>query len=340
MNIPEKMNKSIAQKIKESVMLKIITILFLCLLLMIPVASVQSLIRERSGLKNQIENDVAKAYGQSQNIVPPVLKIPYSRTISDDDDKKKITNGFITVTPDMVEIDGDINTDKRKRSIYEVIVYKSALNLKGKILLPNLEKHEIDEYKFDYAGAYISIGLSDNNGLYEDLFITINGESFELSPGLIQDPLMITSLSTDALGIEDEHSLNFEMNLKVKGTRSIKFAPVARNAQVNLKSEWHSPSFIGSSLPQSYDITEEGFNSKWTTNQYNRDFPHYWFDGHYDFKKINKSFGVSLIEPIDGYGKNNRSSKYALLIIALTFGIFFFFEIMYKKNIHPIQYTM
>jgi len=61
-----------------------------------------------------------------------------------------------------------------------------------------------------------------------------------------------------------------------------------------------------------------------------------------DSKALESSayFGVNLIQPISEYGKNFRTSKYALLIISLTFGIFFFFEILLKKSIHPIQYTL
>jgi inner membrane protein len=50
------------------------------------------------------------------------------------------------------------------------------------------------------------------------------------------------------------------------------------------------------------------------------------------------SMGVRFMLPVDNYQKNNRSAKYAILIISLTFMLFFFFEMFWKKIIHIIQY--
>ena len=337
---PESNKPTIAQKLRQSATFKIITILFLTLLLMIPIAVIKDLIRERSSLKMQIENDIARAYGQSQTIIAPVLKIPYKKSIENSEGKIETKHGVISVTPNDLKVDGGIETDKRKRSIYEIIVYKSELNITGIIELPDMTNYPSDEYDLDYEAAYLSMGISDNNGLFENTSIEVNGMSYELSPGTTQDWLMHNSLSTPIISMDTSEDVEFSLLLKIKGTKSIQFLPVAKNATITLHSQWHSPSFIGSQLPQSHDITQDGFSAKWTNNQYNRSYPHFWFDGNYTFKGANNSFGVNLIEPVDGYGKNNRSSKYALLIISLTFGVFFFFEVMYKKNIHPVQYTM
>lgn len=43
---------------------------------------------------------------------------------------------------------------------------------------------------------------------------------------------------------------------------------------------------------------------------------------------------------MDEYAKTDRSSKYAILVIGLTFLIYFFFEILRKFHIHPFQYLL
>jgi len=331
---------SIAQKLKQSVTLKIVAILFITLLLMIPIMSIRDLVRERSGLKTQIENDVAKAYGQKQTIIAPVLKIPYTHTVTNSEGKKFTSEGLLTVTPEKLSVDGDLQSEKRKRSIYEVVVYRSQLNMTGEFKLPDLDKWANDNYRFNYEHAYLSMGISDNNGLYEDCIIKVDNEDYELSPGLTQDELMQNSLSTKAIDLMTKSQFTFSLDLKIKGTKSIQFVPVAKNSTVKLESPWLSPSFVGSNIPQTYDITDEGFEAEWTTNQYGRSYPHFWFKANYNFMNIQNAFGVTLIEPVDGYAKNARSSKYSLLVISLTFAVFFFFEIMYKKNIHAIQYVM
>lgn len=52
------------------------------------------------------------------------------------------------------------------------------------------------------------------------------------------------------------------------------------------------------------------------------------------------AFGVDLLSPMDDYQKSNRSTKYAIMTIGLTFLMFFLVEILGKKNIHPLQYAM
>lgn len=57
--------------------------------------------------------------------------------------------------------------------------------------------------------------------------------------------------------------------------------------------------------------------------------------------EINESaFGVELLQGVDSYSKTIRSVKYALLFIALTFCLFFFIEVLQKRNVHPLQYVL
>src|SRR4029078_9724184 len=51
-------------------------------------------------------------------------------------------------------------------------------------------------------------------------------------------------------------------------------------------------------------------------------------------------FGITLLQPADQYTKTERSVKYAILFIGLTFGLFFIVEITQKKPVHPLQYIL
>jgi len=55
---------------------------------------------------------------------------------------------------------------------------------------------------------------------------------------------------------------------------------------------------------------------------------------------LNNSFGVSLIQPVDVYQQSERSIKYGILFISLTFIAFWVFEILKKLQIHPVQYLL
>ncbi len=51
-------------------------------------------------------------------------------------------------------------------------------------------------------------------------------------------------------------------------------------------------------------------------------------------------FGVSFAEPNDVYLQTERTMKYALLLILVSFGTFFLFEVIKSSRIHPIQYLL
>ena len=49
---------------------------------------------------------------------------------------------------------------------------------------------------------------------------------------------------------------------------------------------------------------------------------------------------MSLLIPVDFYKKSQRSVKYGVLFILLTFMTFFLFEVFNPLRIHPMQYMM
>lgn len=46
------------------------------------------------------------------------------------------------------------------------------------------------------------------------------------------------------------------------------------------------------------------------------------------------------MQPVSIYSFTERSLKYAILLIGMTFGTFFLFEIMTGGRVHPIQYPL
>jgi inner membrane protein len=69
----------------------------------------------------------------------------------------------------------------------------------------------------------------------------------------------------------------------------------------------------------------------------NRNFPQQWCG---EKRLEESSFGINLLTQLDGYQKTFRSVNYAILILALTFLIFFFVEMIHKIYVHPVQYLL
>jgi inner membrane protein len=130
----------------------------------------------------------------------------------------------------------------------------------------------------------------------------------------------------------------FSFKLNLNGSQNIQFVPVGRTTDISVKSTWTSPSFSGAFLPDVRDVTYRGFDASWKILDLNRGYPQSWLGNTYNV--YSSASGVELLAGVDGYMKTTRSAKYALLIIALTFLVFFFAEISVKKKIHPVQYIL
>jgi inner membrane protein len=55
---------------------------------------------------------------------------------------------------------------------------------------------------------------------------------------------------------------------------------------------------------------------------------------------MQESFGVRLFNSVDIYQQSERSVKYALMFIGLTFVSFFLYEVMKGLRLHPMQYLL
>lgn len=107
---------------------------------------------------------------------------------------------------------------------------------------------------------------------------------------------------------------------------------------MSLKSTWANPSFEGDILPDERNVTDNGFDARWKILDLNRNYPQQWIG---NTSVLNDAgIGVSLLFPVDIYQKSERSVKYAIMFLALTFVTFFFSEVLQKKRIHPINYLL
>jgi len=67
------------QWITESIMVKLFSIGFLILILLIPASWIESLIRERQGRANEVIREVSEKWSGDQTLSGPVLMIPFTK---------------------------------------------------------------------------------------------------------------------------------------------------------------------------------------------------------------------------------------------------------------------
>jgi len=77
----------ISRWFRQSLSIKLASIGFIMILLMIPNAMVQDLIYERAGLQRAVVQEVGAKWGQAQTLVGPILAIPFKEELKKSDGK-------------------------------------------------------------------------------------------------------------------------------------------------------------------------------------------------------------------------------------------------------------
>lgn len=322
---------------RNSIMIKAIIVGFLILILLIPAGFIQSLVRERQERQEQVIAEVSAKWANGQKITGPFLLVPYLTTEKDAKDKIITVRRTAYFLPEQLNIKGKLIPEIRKRSIYNIVLYKSDLSINGHFSTLNLTTLGIDPAAVQWNDVRFCIGLSDNRGIAEQLQLSINNASYDMNPGLPANT--ITGYGVNAqVRASATDSITFSVVLKLNGSERLFFTPVGKQTKVQLQSTFTNPSFSGNFLPSSPATSKDGFNASWDILHFTRAIPQSWTDEKVDINS--SSFGVELLQGIDSYSKTMRSVKYALLFIALTFCIFFFIEVLKKTVVHPLQYIL
>ena len=309
---------------------------FFILVMLIPVALLSGLVSEREQRQNEVIAEVSSKWATQQTVTGPVVVVPYIQKI---DSSGKMTRRNAYLLPEQLNIDGKLIPEQRHRSLYDVTLYRSSTQLTGIFDPAMFGKLDIPAENILWQDCYVMIGLNDARGLEEDVVMKWNGTPLALDAGLPENNVIKTGVSV-AADLDLTKKTAFSVDLKLKGSSHLYFVPTGKTTRAKLSSPWKDPAFDGHYLPSTTAISKkDGFDAQWNILQVSRNYPQAWRDAStYDVEA--SAFGVKLVQPTDNYAKTQRSVKYAILIIALTFTIFFFLEVLQKKQVHPLQYVL
>jgi len=314
---------------------------FLILALLIPTFFIGELIDERKARNEEVKQEIANQWSKDQTISGPMLVIPYMQYEKAADGKVAHVKRHAYFLPEELTINGSMVTDFRARSsIFKLIVYTADLKLNGKFNPLQLSKLNLAPENLVLNEAFITFGLSDYTGIQEQMKINLDGHEYEYNAGSNAGEYVSTGLHTPVtLTMEGIQKVQpFSMKMSLRGSEQIQFIPLGKSTTVSLKAPWPHPDFRGKTLPER-TISATEFNAVWKAFDLNREYPQQWKEGD-NIKMESSAFGVRLLQPLDNYGKASRTIKYAILVIMLTFVVYFFIEVLQKKNVHAVQYVL
>ena len=109
---------------------------------------------------------------------------------------------------------------------------------------------------------------------------------------------------------------------------------------MTLTSNWPHPSFLGDFLPAKREVSESGFQAQWQSSWFANNLGERFASGNDTGWENFPAFSVAVTTPADQYQLTDRATKYAILLIALTFMAFFVFETLTAQRLHPMQYLL
>ena len=322
---------------------KVSVIGILTLLLMIPMVMISDLVNERERTASEAVEEVGERWSLPQTVVGPVLTIPrYTLQHVGESGRTERVREVVNILPESLDITGDVRTEELRRGLYEAVVYRSTMELRGTFVLPPEVTLRPGDPNFPLEEAMLDLGLSDLRGISEPVAVTWNEAETTFDPGIQHDQLLTSGVScrVNALPLAEGRTVTFRIRLALKGSGSLYFAPVGKTTTIALRSNCRTPSFTGAFLPANRQVTDSGFVCDWKVMHLNRNYPQVLTGTDRQEALQSSVFGVDVLQPVKRYQQAMRSVKYAILIIVLTFVVSFFVEVLQRRHIHPLQYLL
>jgi len=320
---------------------RVLLVGFLVLLLQVPGCMIGQLAAGRQQSRDAAVAELARTWGGRQDVLGPFLVVPYLVKGKDDKGQPKTWGDWVVVLPEALDVESQPEVEARRRGLFEVPVFRATVRMRGRFRAPydDVLPHLPEGATVNWAGAHLAVRLSDVHALDRVAPLQWQGKARDFEPG---GGAACASGVHAPLGALDPHaSAPFAIELELRGSQGLRFAPAGRETTVALRSSWPHPAFQGAWLPRDREVGEGGFTARWQVSSIARGLPAAWSLGGLDDAQLTGTlFGVDLLYPVDPYRMSERSLKYSTLFVGLSFLVLWLFELLTRRPVHLVQYLM
>src|SRR5205807_7843477 len=166
---------------RHSTILKLLGVGALVLVLLIPLAMITGVLSERLRRRNEAVADITSSWGREQNLIGPVLGIPYQykfkavKEVPAPDGKmerrevEETATGNAYFLPETLNVTGDAQTQILHRGIDNAAVFRAQVKLSGRFAPPDFGALKIDIKDVQWKDAFVTIALNDLRGTREGI---------------------------------------------------------------------------------------------------------------------------------------------------------------------------
>src|SRR5206468_6168615 len=179
---------------RHSAIIKLLGVGALVLLLLIPLAMITGVLRERLQRRNEAVADITSSWGSEQNLIGPVLGIPYQykfkavKEVAAADGKmerrevEETATGNAYFLPQTLKVSGNVQTQMLHRGIYNAVVYRAQTTLSGKFAPPDFGPLKIDVKDGEWKEALVTIAVNYLRGTREAILSDSSGAKRPMLP--------------------------------------------------------------------------------------------------------------------------------------------------------------
>ncbi len=356
---------------------KLVVAVLIAVALMVPLLMIYGLLWDRQQQAQTAQASIGQGWGGQQTIAGPVIVIPYraTETTTVTENGKDVTRTVNTIrnlylSPQSNAAEVVIKPEKRRKAIYETVVYESQISGSADFALPpDIARFGVAREALMLERAEVRLGISDARGLVDGNSVAVNGTPLALQPG---KGLLSTGNSGTFAFVDWTAAAPLKVDYKigVRGLGDFKLIPRGVDTRWTVKSSWPNPSFGGDFLPAKRNVSEAGFTATYaipnlalgqaqvltgdlsppvTSNYGGDNGPRYAevvdaaaAPSAEDNTSggVAKAVAISLIEPVDLYSQVDRAIKYGFLFIGFTFVAFLMFDIIAGARVAPAEYLL
>jgi inner membrane protein len=342
---------------RDSWLARVLVVLLLFAVLLVPLRMIEGLVGEREARRRAAVDEIGSTWGGPQTLVGPVLVLPHrvlrresvvlppaagavAGTPGVVHERTRVETARAGFLPDRLKVEGTLTPERRRRGIFEVVVYTGTVAVSGTFPASDVRALGIDPDDAALADAFLSVAVSDTRGIREEPVLLWDGARVAFRPGEGDAGLGAAGLHAPLPDFSPGKPHPFSFTLRLQGTESLSVAPLGASTEASLASAWPSPSFFGSFLPEARRTGPDGFTATWRVSSFGRAYAQSWKSAPPVDAIARSHFGARLFLPADAYQQTTRALKYAVLFVGLTFLAFGLFEILGGVRLHPLQYLL
>jgi inner membrane protein len=336
---------------------KFFVLAVIAIALLVGIASIRGVLADRLRYRAEALQSVGESLAGPQRIAGLVLAVPYFVHVTEEqvgvDNVRRLVERSIPrellILPDSLEFSGRLAPDERRRGLFRVNGYVYTGRIHGTLRAPDLEAmmRAAGPGRVEPGTPRLLLTVSDVRGL-RAVSVRSGASTLEVAPG--------TGLAGAGAGVsallpampQAGELLTFDADITLGGAEQIEIVPLAKDTRASLASPWPHPSFAGRFLPVERSVRGDGFDAKWQATALATTARDEWLKlarggGEVPGTVVPRSldtFQVALVDPVDIYSLTDRATKYAILFVALTLGVFATYETLRRMRVHPLQYLL